>query len=157
MRIEFLADHPEAIDPLARWHYDEWRELIPEWSYETARQELALHTGRATIPTTLVALEGTEVIGSASLLVEDLPEWKQFTPWVASVFVAPAWRGRGVGSRLVNRAVEVAGLTGAATVYLLTPAQEAFYRRLGWSVMDVPFNPGRRVTIMTRSTRPSGP
>lgn len=152
MRIEFLADHPEAIDSLARWHYDEWRELIPEWSYETARQELALHTGRATIPTTLVALEGTEVIGSASLLVEDLPEWKQFTPWVASVFVAPAWRGRSVGSRLVARAVEVAGKTGAATVYLLTPGQEAFYRRLGWSVVEVASNPERRVTIMSRPT-----
>ncbi len=152
MRIEFLADHPDAIETLARWHYGEWRELIPDWSLEKARRELAEHTGRITIPTTLVALEGTEVVGSASLLVEDLPEWKQLTPWVASVFVAPAWRGRGVGSRLVARAVEVAGQTGAATVYLLTPGQEAFYRRLGWSVVEVASNPERRVTIMSRLT-----
>lgn len=152
MRIEFLADHPEAIEILARWHYSEWHQLIPDWSLEKARRELAEHTGRTTIPTTLVAIEGTEVVGSTSLLVEDLPEWKQLTPWVASVFVAPAWRGRGVGSRLVARAVEVAGQTGAATVYLLTPGQEAFYRRLGWSVVEVASNPKRRVTIMSRPT-----
>jgi predicted N-acetyltransferase YhbS len=156
IRIGFLADHPRLIPTLARWHHEEWRELIPEWSLEEAERELALHTGRAVIPTTLVALAGDRLAGSASLLVDDLPEWPQFTPWVASVFVAPEWRGRQVGTRLVNRAVEVAGLAGAPRVYLVTPGQEAFYRRIGWSVVEVPRNPARPVTVMTRSTRAGG-
>lgn len=152
MRLGYLADHPTHVPTLARWHHDEWHDLIPGWSYQQAADELASHTARAAIPTTIVALDGDALIGSASLLVEDLPEWKQFTPWVASVFVTPAWRGRSVGTALVRRLVEIAGELGVPRVYLLTPGQAAFYQRLGWSVVDVPINPERPVTIMSIAT-----
>ena len=153
MRIGFLADHPEHVETLARWHFDEWAALIPGWSYALAESELRSHSARAAIPTTLVALEGESLIGSASLLVEDLPEFKQFTPWVASVFGAPEWRGKQVGSQLVRRAVEVAGNCGAPLAYLLTPGQADFYRKLGWSEVAMPPDPDRRVTIMSTPTR----
>ena len=152
MRIAFLADHPEVIDTLARWHYDEWQGLIPEWSYQEAHRELATHTGRAAVPTTIVAFEGDELIGSASLLVEDLPQWKHLTPWVASVFVAPAWRGKRIGSRLVEEMVAVAGQLGVATVYLLTEGQSDFYRKLGWATVEVSPARGHPITIMTIGT-----
>ena len=152
MRFEYLADHSGLIPTLARWHYDEWRELIPEWSYDEAVRELATHTRRAAVPTTIVALDGAEPIGTASLLIEDLPEWKHFTPWVASVFVAPAWRGKGIGTRIVRRAVEVAGDLGVPAVYLLTEGQAAFYRRLGWSTVEVSPARGHPITIMTIPT-----
>lgn len=149
MRIEYLADHPELVETLARWHYDEWRDLIPEWSYERTRSELASHDARAAIPTTLLALDEAAPIGSASLVTEDLPEHRFLTPWVASVFVAPAWRGRGVGSALVRRAVDVAGDLGVSKVYLATPGQAAFYRKLGWREEPIPAAPGRPVMVMS--------
>ena len=149
MRIEYLADHPDLIPTLARWHYDEWQGLIPEWSYAEALRELATHTERAAVPTTIVALEGDELIGSASLLVEDLPEWKHLTPWVASVFVVPAWRGKRVGSRIVEHAVAEARQLGIPTVYLLTEGQAEFYRRLGWAEVEVSPARGHPITIMT--------
>ena len=152
MQIAFLADHPELIDTLARWHYDEWQGLIPEWSYQEARRELATHTSRAAVPTTIVAFEGDELIGSASLLVEDLPEWKHLTPWVASVFVKPTGRGKGIGSRIVAEMVAVAGQVGVPAVYLLTAGQADFYRKLGWATVEVSPARGHPITIMTTAT-----
>lgn len=152
VRIAFLADHPEHVDTLARWHYEQWRTFIPEWSFEDARRELASHTARVAIPTTLVALADDEVIGSASLVVEDLPEWRRFSPWVASVFVAPGWRGRGVATRLVDRATRVAADAGTTTLYLLTEDKADFYRRRGWTDVAVPPYPARPVTILRRAT-----
>ncbi len=133
LRIEYLADHMDLAPTLARWHHDEWRDLIPNWSYDIALEELRTHQHRAAIPTTLVAFRGKTLVGSASLLVEDLPEWRHLTPWVASVYVVPSERGQKVGTQLVRHAVTVAGQLGVKTVYLLTPGQAAFYRRLGWS------------------------
>jgi N-acetylglutamate synthase-like GNAT family acetyltransferase len=79
-----------------------------------------------------------------------LPEWQQLTPWMASVFVAPAWRGRGVGRELVAFAEQLAGDLGVPQLYLLTGGQAEYYRRFGWSVVDVPPVPSRPVTIMAK-------
>ena len=69
------------------------------------------------------------------------------------MYVAWEWRGQQVGSRLVNRAVEIAGECGAPAAYLLTPGQAAFYRKLGWHEVALPPDPGRKVTIMSKPTR----
>lgn len=132
MRIEFLADHLHLAPTLARWHADEWSSLVPDWSYEPALAELLTHTRRDTVPLTLVAIDGSEVLGSASLVTEDLPGWEHLTPWLASVFVSPATRGQGVGTQLVCEAARTAQRLGVARLHLFTPGQADFYRRLGW-------------------------
>ena len=154
LRIEYLADHPELAPTLARWHYDSWQDLIPNWSYEIALEELSSHRDRAAIPTTFVAFRNDALVGSASLLVEDMPEWRHLTPWVASVFVIPSERGRKIGSRLVRHAVTVAGRLGMKEVYLLTPGQAGFYRRLGWSPIAEAAGPPAYVVMATRPSEP---
>jgi N-acetylglutamate synthase-like GNAT family acetyltransferase len=154
--IGYLVDHPECAATLTRWHYEEWHSLMPELSFADFGDELASHRERAAIPTTLVAVAGAEVVGSASLIVEDFPEWRQFTPWVASVFIAPTWRGRGIGTELVGRLVRLAGELGVPNVYLGTPDRVDFYRERGWSVVAAPENPARPIIIMARACRVPG-
>jgi predicted N-acetyltransferase YhbS len=153
MRIDYLADHPHLAPLLAAWHHREWADLLPGWSLEEAEDELRSHTVRRRVPTTFVALEDDRPVGSASLLQEDLDGWEHLSPWVASVYVVPAWRGRGVGSRLVARAVEEARALGVPTVYLFTAGQEAFYARLGWEPLARTEHAGREVVVMRRATR----
>jgi predicted N-acetyltransferase YhbS len=146
MHIDYLADHMEFVPILADWHHQEWKESTVE---QTAA-ELRTHTQRRHVPTTLVAIENGLVIGSTSLLVADLEGWEHFTPWVASVFVAPAWRGRGIGKALVTRASEEANLLGIPTIYLFTASKENYYTRLGFqSVERAPFK-GKEIVIMQR-------
>ncbi len=154
LQIEYLADHPALAPTLARWHYDEWRDLIPDWSYDAALEELGTHRNRAAIPTTFVAFRNGTLIGSATLLVEDLPEWGHLTPWVASVYVIPSERGRKVGSQLVRHAVMVAGRLGVTRVYLLTPGQAEFYRRLGWSEIGAGSGPAPYLVMTARPPEP---
>src|SRR5262245_59715074 len=124
MRIDYLADHPHLAPLLAAWQHREWADLLPGWSLEDAEAELRSHTLRRRLPTTFVSLEADHPVGSASLLQEDMDGWEHLSPWVASVYVTPAWRGRGLGSRLVTRAVEEARALGVPTVYLFTAGQE---------------------------------
>ena len=90
--------------------------------------------------------------GSASLLREDLDGWEHLSPWVASVYVLPEHRRKGIGRLLVAHAVEEARLLGVQTVYLFTAGQEAYYARLGWSALERTQHGHREVVIMQRST-----
>jgi predicted N-acetyltransferase YhbS len=152
MRIDYLADHPEAAPLLAAWHYREWEALLPEWSLAQALAELESHTGRRRIPTTFVAVEGGLPVGSASLLEADLDGWAHLTPWLASVYVIPEHRGRGVGRKLVARAVEEARALAVPTVYLFTAGQQAYYERLGWVPLRRVQHHRSEVVIMDRQT-----
>lgn len=150
MRIAPLADWMHLAPRLATWHGDEWADLLPNWGYQAALDELSTHTRRNEIPLTLVGLDGDRLLGSVSLLVDDLPGWEHLTPWLASVFVAPEARGLGVGRRLVERATALAGELGHRQLHLFTAGQAEFYRRLGWETLATPTFRDRPVTVMRR-------
>jgi predicted N-acetyltransferase YhbS len=148
IRIVYLCDQPAAIEQLAEWHFAEWHHLIPGWSVGEAAAELASHRGRQMIPTTFVALHGIEIVGSASLLLEDMPGTEAWSPWLASVYVAPAWRGRGIRRRLVQRAIAEAVRLEVPVLYLLTTGTDAWYLRQGWAVVDRRPGDGQAARIM---------
>jgi len=148
MQIEYLADQMEAAALLAGWHHAEWRES----TLEEAAAELRSHTGRRQIPTTLVALDHGRVMGSASLLVADLVGWEHLSPWLASVFVAPDFRGKGVGRALISRAFDDARRLSIRKLYLYTAGARDYYARFGWLEFEHATHAnGTPIVIMHRS------
>jgi len=152
VRIEYLADHPTLAPALAAWHHSEWRDLLPWWTADAALEELRTHRARRSLPTTLVALDGSVAAGSVSLLREDLPEWSHLGPWLASLYVVPAARGRGIGRMLVRRCLAEAAELGIPRLYLFTAGQEAYYLRLGWQLLETTVYSGRGAAILCRNT-----
>src|SRR4051812_8457835 len=148
MHIDYLADYPQHAPVLAAWHHAEWHDLLPGWTCEEALTELRRHTGRRQIPTTFVALDGDDLLGSASLLEADLDGWDHLSPWLASVYVVPHARGRGVGRELVARVVAEAAALGVGVLHLWTAGQQAWYSRLGWSPLHYTRHGEHDVTIM---------
>jgi|SRR5581483_6669235 len=136
VRIDYLADHLELAPLLAQWHYREWAALMPEWSLPQALADLQSHTERRRIPTTFIALDGDQLVGSASLLVADLAGWEHLSPWLASVYVVAQRRGLGIGRQLVRRAVEEARALAVPVLYLFTAGQQGYYERLGWEALE---------------------
>jgi hypothetical protein len=67
MRIEYLADRPDALPTLARWKHNEWGHLRPGDTVEKRQARLAGMSNRDCIPLTVVALEGEEVLGADKL------------------------------------------------------------------------------------------
>ncbi len=132
MQIVPLAAVPFSIPVLAQW-------LHREWDYYSERawvRELAGRRQADRIPLTLVALEAGQPIGTASLTTDDMETRPELTPWLASVLVSPAARGRGVGSALVRAVVARAAALGFDTLYLFTAEQMALYSGLGWEVLE---------------------
>jgi predicted N-acetyltransferase YhbS len=135
-RIVPLADVPAVVDVLAERHHAEWAALMPGWSRADAIAELADHATRRSLPTTLVALAGGgSVQGSVSVVDVDAPEFADLAPWLASLYVWPQARGRGLGARLVDAAVSFAAACDVTRLHLFTPAHRDWYASLGWQVL----------------------
>ena len=149
MRLEYLADYPEHLPILAQWHFQEWAYLHPE-DASVAREEQFLERtlGKRRVGVTFVALEDETLLGSASLVECDMETRRDLSPWLASVYTAPEYRRRGVGSALVQRVMEEAADIGTRTLYLFTPDQQSFYRRLGWEQFEREHYHGSDVDIM---------
>jgi GNAT superfamily N-acetyltransferase len=156
LSLAYLADHPEAREPLARWHCAEWGHLLPEWSVAEASGELATHTGRRIAPTTVIALADGTLAGSASLLLEDMPGTEAWSPWLASVFVVPTHRGRGIGAALVDRVVTDARRLGFPGLYLFTTEAEGWYTPRGWRARERVVYAGQPAVIMGLDLHPEG-
>src|SRR5204863_6489616 len=92
MQIDYLADRPEFIPTLARWHFQEWAYLRSGDSVEARITRLQGYCARGEIPFTVVAVSDGELLGSASLVNHDMDDRPELSPWLAGVFVRPACR-----------------------------------------------------------------
>ncbi len=149
MHIDYLDQHREHVATLAAWHHAEWGHLYDEWTLALAHAELADQATRRTLPTSLVLLDEGRPIGSVSLVLEDAPELcEEGSPWLASLFVLPEFRGRGLGAKLVHAAVEVAAREKVEHLFLFTPEHAGFYERLGWRLIARTALKGTAVDLM---------
>jgi predicted N-acetyltransferase YhbS len=84
----------------------------------------------ARVPLCRVAVCDGQAVGVVNLVESDDEQHVEWTPWLAGMVVAQAWRGRGVGSRLVRTLLDDARGLGVARVYFGTDGP-GFYTRLG--------------------------
>jgi GNAT superfamily N-acetyltransferase len=150
-RIEYLADHVEAIPALAYWHHAQWAAITPHLTIPDREARFRARALRGSVPTGFVALINESVVGSACLIACDLDSHAHLSPWLASVLVAPQYRGRGIGSALSERAITEALGLGFAQTFLFTFDQQRFYQRMGWSTLEEATYLGHPVTVMVHN------
>lgn len=151
MHIDYLVDHPDLFDELARLHFAEWSCLRPDETLAERAVRLRRCCGRVGVPTVLVAIVAERVCGSAMLVPHDMESRPDLSPWLAGVYVVPEIRRTGIGSALIRRAVEEATAAGVKTLYLCTPGTEAFYARLGWVVLEHCRYSGVAISLMSKN------
>ena len=145
-----LSPDSDHVATVASWTFAEWGHLNPGYAADTWREALRRECGDGGVPSVFVAMEGDQPVGTAALLAEDMDSRRELTPWLASVFVLPEWRGQGIASTLIRRVEEEAVACGVRRFYLFTPDQQALYRRLGWRDHEELRYRGEDVTIMLR-------
>jgi predicted N-acetyltransferase YhbS len=149
LRFAWLSETPQYAPQLAEWHVVEWSPLIPGFNVPDMLAEFVTHDGGLKIPTTLIALEGDALLGSVSLLENDHDDIRAYSPWLASLYVRPDQRGRGLGIELVHRCEDMARRLGVERLHLYTSGQESFYRKLGWEDVATVSLRGVCATVMS--------
>ena len=67
-----------------------------------------------------VLLQDNEVIGCCGLVTHDMVTSRNFYPWVTSLYIDEAYRGRNYGQLLLNHVGHQAQLMGYQKLYLTT-------------------------------------
>jgi ribosomal protein S18 acetylase RimI-like enzyme len=130
VRVEVASQvTPELVDAFAR--------LVPQLSKSNAapteKELAAIVASRASV--LFVAFdEDDEIVGSLTLVLFRIPTGLR--AWIEDVVVDETARGKGVGHRMNEAAIEYARKAGAKTVDLTSrPSREAanrLYQRLGF-------------------------
>ena len=135
-----LREKPEYAPIMAHWSYETWylKRDIPFDINVKAYEARATGSG---LPATYVALVSSMPVGMVSLKEDDLWSRKDLGPWLASLYVLPSFRCRGIGEALINRAVSEAKNLGFGDLYLFLGHNEErdlkkFYTRQGWSFFE---------------------
>ncbi|QUS38379.1 GNAT family N-acetyltransferase [Tardiphaga alba] len=134
--ISDLRHIPEFFDTVVDRIWQAWwkRHGVPEaYIVERLRENMAGND----LPIAFVAHRGATFLGTASLLVSDLDERRQYTPWVAAVWIEPDARGQGLAPALIAHACAEAFARGHGRVYLCAvPVRRSYYMALGWEPIE---------------------
>lgn len=147
-RIDAVSVRPDLAPLVARW-------LVNAFGHPnsgTVEDMAALILAPARGPEqTFVLFEGDTPVGTASLAHDDLASRPDLTPWLAGVFVEPAFRGQGYATALVRRVETFAFNASVPTLWLYTTTAEPLYARLGWRRVGLETDNGQEVTLMSRN------
>ena len=152
LQIDYLSNHEEFIPAVALWLKEQWGFLEPEITLEDTILEFKLRFRPGGIPNAIVALVGGRLAGTASLIEDDMPERPDLSPWLASVFVHPDYRCRGIAEAMINRIIYEARAIGIKRLYLFTFESGTYYQKLGWITLFKDTYFSRPVTVMSRVT-----
>lgn len=147
-RIASLSEVPQHLETVARWSNAEWGASLGYSLQETTgwfRDML-----RNPREECVVAVSGDEVLGMVCLVDHDLESRPDLVHWIASVFVAPEQRGRGIASALLRSAEQVAARLGFPKLHLYTREAEGLYEKLGWRTVEHFLLDGDRFALMIK-------
>jgi len=148
VEIVTIADHPELVPGIARWLWEEWGRAKGR-TLEATVARVASRKARIGPEQSVVLLDAGVPAGTASLVHDDLDDCPNLTPWLASVYVDPPFRGHGHSVRLVQAIERLAAAT-VPSLWLQTSTAVGLYARLGWVSVGNGVDHGTPVVIMQR-------
>lgn len=151
---------PVTIAPLAAGSPElritaQWRHeaFLKEDGFSIADSEAQL-TQLATAPeayeTAIIARLGDKVAGICLLVLHELDGPHDHSPWLASLYVAPEFRGQNVARQLVRAIEDHAHRAGVERLHLYTVDADGFYLKCGWRVAERFTSHGAPLILMIR-------
>jgi len=135
MIIGHLEDYSAYREIVATWIYDEFIKGIKhDVSYERILSGVSISSKNG-LPVRLVAIEGDRCVGTVTLTRNDLRH-RDYTPWLAALYVDEAHRGKKIAERLIDRVKDVCLELGYDELYLRTEKAGGYYRKRGWQFVE---------------------
>lgn len=147
LKIHDLRDRPDLLDAVAE---AVWAAFWQHKGSQLAELQNGFrkHLAPGALPFTLAAELRGAFAGTVSLIACDEPARSDLAPWLAALWVAPAFRDSGIGTVLVREIEQRATALQIARLYLSARAEIApFYERRGWLAIDREIGPARLVIL----------
>lgn len=135
MQIEYLWDNKQYVDIVVKWIYNEFIDGIRPGIFYEEIEESFRNRKKESLSITVVAVENEVCVGVASLVVNDLKA-KEYTPWLAGLYVDKEYRSKGIGKALIEEIQFIARRLGYDILYLRTEHAAEYYKKLGWEYVE---------------------
>ena len=133
--IEYLDDNMLFAPVVAKWIFDEFINGIRRGvSYDQVLLSFK-QCHKTELPVRFIAKAGNKCVGAVSIVHNDLA-YKDYTPWLASLYVDKEYRNNKIGERLIERVKSISKELGFKEIYLRTEHAGNYYRRLGWQFIE---------------------
>ena len=132
---EDIPDYKRIGEQMAQWIYDEFIHNIRRGvSIGDVRKRFAGCTP-GILPLRYAAFWEGARAGTVSLVNNDL-KYRDYSPWLSSLYVEPAYRNYGIGRTLIETVKTAAFDMGFDKLYLRTEFAGGYYRKLGWTFVE---------------------
>ena len=152
VNFQYLIDCPEAVPTIGAWYFDEWGYLREGSTLDDSVDRVREYLNRDRIPFILVGWIEKDICAVAQLKYREMEDlFPEKEHWLGGVYVPEPHRGRGFGSRIANKIVELAPAHGVSTLYLQTERLDGgIYAKLGWRPVERVDNRGLEVLVMEK-------
>ncbi|MDD2331295.1 MAG: GNAT family N-acetyltransferase [Candidatus Cloacimonetes bacterium] len=137
MIIINVWDYSPGIEAASRYIHSLWGREENYNFYHDAISHSA--NDENALPRFYLMMDEDKICGCYALLTNDLISRQDLLPWLACLYIEPEFRGRKLGSVLLNHGVQEADRLGYKKVYLTTD-HDSYYERYGWQRMEDGFN-----------------
>lgn len=134
--LSSLAQYPTYVDQISAWFFEEWGDSVEGRTIGQFSEVLIERMNIDKLPVAFVALASDELIGTVSLICNEISSLPRYKHWLASVFVAPEHRRQGWGTKIVRATVQIAPDYGIDKLFLYTRSHIDFYQQLGWEYVE---------------------
>ena len=149
VHIVAVSQRPDLAPFVARWRVDAFFSRPGGYTVE---EMTALILAPPVGPEeTFVLFDSERPVGTAGLVRSDLESRPDLTPWLAGLWVEPAFRRRGHATALVRAVESFASAVAVPVLWLYTLAAEGLYLQLGWQRAGVEQEDGQDVVLMRRN------
>lgn len=87
------------------------------------------------LPKLFLLMDGNEIAGCCGLAKQDFVSRQDLGPWLVGLYVNEGYRGRSLGSQLMQAAQEAAEQSGWNALYLITDL-DGYYEKYGWQRIE---------------------
>ena len=136
--IEYLADRPDCIEACASWAYGRWGVQKTESNLTKALDIFERGANKNKIPLTLVVInqKNNLPIAMGSIWPTDGVQWKDKTPWIASIYTLYRYRNLGIATKLIEHLEKETLRLGFDNIHLQSGSAGNFYRKLGYDEVE---------------------
>lgn len=138
VEIVSVREHPDYKDIAIQYFQDKWASPQTLMVYD----DCITHCIGAVnpLPQWYLLEEDGEILGCCGLITNDFISRMDLYPWLCALYIDDAWRGRALGSVLIDRARQDAAKAGFESIYLATD-HISYYEKYGFSYMGNGYHP----------------
>ena len=138
MRLISVRENPEWTEKIIAFFQRHWATENSMMVYDDCIRSCV--GAESPLPQWFVLADGDEIVAGCGLITNDFISRMDLYPWLCALFIEPEYRGRALGSLLIEKCKEDSRKAGFPKLYLCTD-HVGYYEHYGFQKIGTGYHP----------------